>query len=726
MKSTIQIAIKGMTCVSCVARVEKAILKGPGVLSAQVNLANEKALVEFETQKINTQKILSLIIAVGYEAEIITHTNLSHTNDLNKEKWVLIFSILFSIPLIFPMLSPLIGVNIFIPAWVQFFLAFPVQFIIGARFYKSAWSAIKSLTGNMDLLVAIGTTSAFALSTYFMIKIYSGEMFHGSHLYFESSAVVITLILVGKFFEKKARFETTKSLRIIQDLLPKTARLKLGENYYKEIPASKIKPQDVIAVLPGEKIPVDGIITQGSTFINESMFTGESLPRQKNVGDQVICGPFNGDGPIEIKAINSVDHSMLSQIIKTVENSQVQKVPIQRLVDKISAWFVPIVILISFLTLILNGLFTGSWEQAIINSISVLVIACPCALGLATPTAIIVATGVAARFGILIKNVQVLESAHSVTTVVFDKTGTLTEGKPSLNRIVPFSNLTENEILSLTASVLQLSEHPLARAINNTAKEKNLKIQNATSAKSIIGKGFKAIIDNTLYLVGSKKFLLELNISDESLFEKVSETNSTGESISYLADLSSYKILASFSFKDSIKKSAYKACEDLNQMKIKTIILSGDNLNSVSLVARELKINEYHAELLPLEKTQHIEAIKSQGQVVAMAGDGVNDAPALSKADVGMCMATGADFSISTADITLMRGDPSLIPLALKISQKTYSKIRQNLFWAFAFNVTGIPLAALGYLNPILAGSAMALSSISVVSNSLLLKKVRS
>ena len=712
MQQSINLDIQGMTCASCVGRIEKYLKKDPSIIESSVNLATEKAKIVFDDKATNVDKIIDIVAKAGYEAKV--HNEESGEDKeraLHKEKLLIILSSLLTLPLALPMLFEPFGIDLMPPPLLQLILATPVQFFIGARFYKSALGAIKAKTGNMELLVAIGTSAAYGLSVYLLVKHFD----HHPHLYFEGSSVIITLVLLGKYFESKAKFQTTNAIRALRDLRPETATIKDGENE-KQIAIDKINLDDIVIVRPGERVAVDGIIIEGSTQIDESLITGESLPVEKVVNDKVIGGSINGDSKILVKVNALGSETMLSKIIRMVEDAQAEKAPIQRLVDKISSYFVPIVLVIATITLIITGLLTNDWELAIINSVAVLVIACPCALGLATPTSIMVGTGVAAKVGILIKDAVALERAHSVTAIAFDKTGTLTEGKPTLSSLDIFMN-DEATILKIIAALQSGSEHPLAKAVINYVESKKISYQPSIESKSITGKGIEGVVEGRRYILGSKKLL-----EDQSLAEKYEEN---GDTVSFLLDQDGKNILAVLSFRDEIKDGAKEMIEQLKQLDILSIMLTGDNQKSAKLVCDQLGISKYYAEIMPNDKSDIVNALKQQGHTVAMIGDGINDAPALAAADIGIAMSTGTDVAMQSAGITLMRGAPALIPASISISKATYTKIKQNLFWAFFYNIIGIPLAAFGYLSPMIAGAAMAFSSISVVTNSLLLKRWR-
>ncbi|HXH75636.1 MAG TPA: heavy metal translocating P-type ATPase [Bacteriovoracaceae bacterium] len=703
MKKTVDLDVRGMTCGSCVNRVEKALKKHEGIIESTVNLATEKARVSFEDTRLNVTSIIKFIEEAGYSAHLPASKR--EKISLHQERRLIYISTLLTIPLVLPMLLDPFGFHFMLPGWIQLFLAIPVQFYVGARFYKSAWGAVKSLTGNMELLVAVGTSAAFGLSLYLMPT--------QGHLYFEASSVVITLVLFGKYLESRAKQKTTAAIAALQELQPATARvLRAGKEI--EIAIGEVVLGDVIIVRPGERIAIDGEILQGDTQVDESLITGESLPVLKHKADKVIGGSMNGDGLIQVKVNTLGSETTLARIIRLVEDAQAVKAPIQRLVDKVSAYFVPAVLVIAISTLIITGLMSGEWETAIINAVAVLVIACPCALGLATPTSIMVGTGVAARAGILIKDAEALEVAHSVTTLAFDKTGTLTEGKPTLSRIVA-TNKNEVDVLKILAGIQSGSEHPLAHAVLNEASKRKLNFERATQVKSLAGKGVEALIGENKFVLGNKKVLED--------FKLKSDFADLGKTVSYLVQVEPPLLLGIVSFKDGIKAEAYGTIKRLKSLGIKTIMLSGDNKSAAEAVAGELGIDRVYAEVMPQDKSRIIQELKDQGEIVAMVGDGINDAPALATAHVGMAMSTGTDVAMHTSGITLMRGNPLLIPDALSISRKTYSKIKQNLFWAFIYNIIGIPLAASGYLSPAIAGAAMALSSVSVVTNSLMLKR---
>lgn len=712
--------VEDMSCASCVSRVEKAIKKVDGVIDVSVNLATEKATVKANSN-VNLATLMSAVDKAGYHAVKMTDQQ-THAKDTEKQAslWPIVASILFAIPFVLPMLLEPFGFHLMMPAWLQLILASIVQFGLGAKFYRSGFSALKAFTGNMDLLVAIGTSAAYGLSLYQLI---TG---HYDHLYFESSVVIITLILVGKWLESRAKHQTTQAIEALSALRPEVALVRQGDHEIN-LPISQVKVNDIVVIKPGERIPVDGIIMEGTSSSDESMLTGESFPVNKTVNDVVTGGTINGEGLIIVKTTAIQADSKLSKIIEMVESAQAKKAPIQRIVDRISAIFVPVILIIALITLLAWGIIYHDWQQALLHAVAVLVIACPCALGLATPTAIMVGTGVAARQGILIKDAEALETLHNVNTVAFDKTGTLTEGKPDLVEIDVVGTETPDQILSLAASMQAGSEHPLAKAILSKAK----KYDYAKNITSVTGSGVMATIDNTEYYLGSLRWMKSLNAYFVNMDDKIDELTGKGYTISFLAKQQaedSVVILALFGFADVIKPEARNAIDALHQLHVNTVMLTGDNQPAANYVGQQLNLDKVIAEVLPQDKANYIYQLQKESHTntnnqVAMVGDGINDAPALAAADIGIAMGTGTDVAMHTASITLMRGNLYLIADAIDISRRTYNKIKQNLFWAFFYNLIGIPLAAFGFLNPMIAGAAMALSSVSVVTNALLLKR---
>ncbi len=719
--------IEGMTCASCVARIEKALGKVAGVQTAAINLATEKARVDYDPALTSEGALITAIEKAGYSVEILekeaplaavkSSADSEKSENLRRQ---IIIAALLSLPLVAPMLLMPLGIDAMLPGWVQLVLATPVQFWLGLRFYKSAWKAIKARAGNMDLLVAIGTSAAYGLSVY---NLWRFEGHAAQHLYFEGAAVIITLVLLGKYLEARARQETSRAIKALEAIRPLTARVRKG-GIEKELPIGELRLQDLVIVRPGEKIPVDGEVIEGSSQVDEALISGESKALAKKVGDRVIGGAINGDGLLLVKTTALGAESTLARIVRLVENAQAAKAPIQRIVDQVSAWFVPAVLVIALITLLAWGLSRGNWEQAIINAVAVLVIACPCALGLATPTAILVGTGVAAKAGILIKDAEVLELAHGVTLVAFDKTGTLTEGRPRLVALQE-EGIKREDLLKTAAALQSGSEHPLAKAVLTAVAEEGLLFSPAEESQAIPGKGISGRVAGRKKILGTQRLLEEAGIGLGQLAEFAARYEKTGHTLSFVADLESKSVAGVLAFDDSVKPSAHGAVQALKKLGIKIAMMTGDNLGSAERVAKDLGIASFHAGVLPQQKSDLVEELKKTGEIVAMVGDGINDAPALASAQVGIAMSTGTDVAMATAGITLMRGNPLLIPDALAISKRTYSKIKQGLFWAFAYNALGIPLAALGYLSPIVAGGAMAFSSVSVVLSALTLRSWR-
>ena len=726
LDTELDIGIGGMTCASCVSRVEKALAKVPGVSTATVNLATETARIHFAPAEQMEAKLRRAVRDAGYEP-VAANTAIDAPD---ASPWAgfmpVAIGLALSAPLALPMVGDLFGKHWMLPAWVQFVLATPVQFILGARFYKAAWGAVKALTGNMDLLVAIGTTAGWLLSMWLWLTAEPDTMVH---LYFEGSAIVITLVLLGKWLETRAKRQTTSAIRALHALKPEIAHL-IGLDGEVDVPVAEVLVGDKLVVRPGERLPVDGVLLEGQSQVDESMLTGESVPVHKEPDSALTGGSINGDGRLvmQVKAVGS--ETVLSHIIRLVEDAQAAKAPIQRLVDQVSAVFVPVVLGIALVSL-LGWYFTGhSFELAVIRAVAVLIIACPCALGLATPTAIMAGTGVAAKYGMLIKDAQALELAHKVDVIAFDKTGTLTLGKPRLTAFV-LADATADEsfLLSAAASLQSGSEHPLARAVVDAAKARDLPLPSPDNVRAVPGRGSEGEVGTDSYLIGSLRWMQELNIDLGTLASKASELQQQGATVSAMAQRSTagLTLKALMAFGDELKPGAKEALALLRQRGIKTIMVSGDNRGAAEAMAHRLGLRpeegEVMAEVLPGDKAALIAKLKEGGHTVAMVGDGVNDAPALAAADVGMAMSNGTDVAMHAAGITLMRGDPVLVAAALDISDRTVAKIRQNLFWAFAYNVAGIPLAAFGFLNPVVAGAAMALSSVSVMGNALLLKR---
>ncbi|KVU95693.1 copper-transporting ATPase [Burkholderia ubonensis] len=750
----IELDIGGMTCASCAGRVEKALANVPGVTRASVNLATERATVH-GAAPLDPAALIAAVTAAGYRASRVaapagasgtpattgapagtkpdaakaakaTDADTRKRREAIRERNLVIAAALLSAPLIAPMFAAPFGVDAMLNGWLQLVLASLVQFGFGARFYRAAWHAIKARAGNMDLLVALGTSAAYGLSLWMLLR----DPMHPGHLYFEASAVIITLVRFGKWLEARAKRQTTEAIRALNALRPDRARI-VEHGVERDVPLAQVRVGTAVSIRPGERVPVDGRVVSGRSHIDESLITGESLPVAKDDGDPVTAGSINGEGALVVETTAIGAETTLARIIRLVESAQAEKAPIQRLVDRVSAVFVPAILGIAALTLI-GWLIAGAGaETAILNAVAVLVIACPCALGLATPAAIMAGTGVAARHGVLIKDAQALELAQRATVIAFDKTGTLTEGKPSVTAFDAVG-LPRDEALALAAAVQRHSDHPLARAVvaahhaDVAARGGATSAPVATDARAVAGRGVEARVAGRLLALGSTRWRDELGIAvPPALDARAAELERAGNTISWLMRADAPRApLALIAFGDTVKPGARDAIAALAARGVASVLVTGDNRGSAAAVAASLGIGEVHAQVLPDDKARVVAALKrTHDGIVAMVGDGINDAPALAAADVGIAMATGTDVAMHTAGITLMRGDPSLVADAIDISKRTYRKIQQNLFWAFVYNLVGVPLAALGWLNPVIAGAAMAFSSVSVVTNALLLRR---
>ncbi len=719
-----QLAISGMTCAACSSRLERVLARVPGVERAVVNLATEKATVTAPSGTVAFDDLVAAVKRAGFEAAPAVTAKAQREAQqrgierrARHELYRLILAALLTVPLALPMVLMPFGIDISPPGWLQLILASPVQFWLGWRFYDGAFKSLRGGGGNMDVLVALGTTAAWGLSTWVTL---GGDP--AGHLYFEASAMVITLVLFGKWMEGRAKRNAASAIRALMDLRPEIARVE-RDGVVVEVPAESVAPGETVIIRPGERVAVDGEILQGESQLDESLITGESLPVQRGPGDRVTGASVNGDGLLRIQATTVGAESTLSRIIRLVEDAQASKAPVQKLVDRISAIFVPVVVVIALFTFLGWWLLGDDLQTAFIASVSVLVIACPCALGLATPTAIMVGTGVAARLGVLIKDAQALEQAHRCNTVVFDKTGTLTEGRPSVERIEALDG-DPSALLGLIASIQQGSEHPLARAVMTYAETQGIELQNPEAFRSLPGRGVRAGVSGQIYWIGSRRLMQEQEVDIQPLMQEGDHLESQGHTLMWLAGGGqSPRLLGFISLRDPVKEGAIIAVSELKARSLRTVMLTGDNRHASDRVAAEVGIDHTVAEVLPEDKASQVEFLRQEGAVVAMVGDGVNDAPALAAADVGMAMGTGTDVAMHTAGITLMRGDPRLVSVALLISHATYNKIRQNLFWALIYNMIAIPMAVSGMLNPVIAGAAMAMSSVSVVSNSLLLRR---
>lgn len=720
-------AITGMTCTNCSARIEKALNKKEGVTNAYVNFATEKAVVSFDSNVMTTEAIEQVVAKAGYSAILDLAENQESLEKAQEKefktlKFQLILGTVLSLPMVIAMFAVMFKVDaawvhFLHNPWVQLLLTTPVQFYIGARFYKGTYLSLKNGSATMDVLIALGTTSAYLLSIYngFFSK-------PAGHLYFEASAVIITLILLGKYLEHLAKSRTNTALKQLLDLQPKTALVLDENNQPKEVPVEAIKINDLILIQPGRSIPVDAEVVSGYTSIDESMLTGESLPVEKNAGDMIYSGTMNSTGTLTAKVLKPSSDSTLSKIIKMVEDAQGSRAPIQKLADTISAYFVPTVIAIAIITWLITWLITKDSTLAVIHAVSVLVIACPCALGLATPTAIMVGTGLGARHGILIKNGEALETAATIDAVIVDKTGTLTEGKPVVTDFQTFTS-DDQTVLTVLSSLETFSEHPLAKAIVNYANEKEITAQSVEQFTSHTGFGISGNIDGKTYFVGAKRFMDQQNISVDAHIALIEQLESTGKTVMLLG--SEQQLVGLIAVADQVKATTAEAVKRLQDKGIQVYMMTGDNKRTALHIGSQVNLDESHifAEVLPEDKANYVKELQNKGLKVAMIGDGMNDAPALAQANIGIAMGTGTDIAMESADVTIMNGDLINVDRTLQLSKETMKKIRQNLFWAFLYNTVGIPFAAFGLLSPIIAGGAMAFSSVSVLTNSLLLNK---
>lgn len=733
----ITLDISGMSCAACVARVERAIRKVPGVAEVSVNLATERATVA--ARDVPADALVQAVARAGYEAAPVADRAQAPPGDERPaddraERLRVVAGAVLAVPLVAPMLLMPFGVHAMLPGWVQLLLAAPVQFWLGARFYAGAWRALRDGAANMDVLVALGTTAAFGLSVWNLIT-------GGGHLYFEASAAVIALVLLGKWLEGRARRGTGAALRALAALRPETARVRRG-GADQDVPAAALRRGDLLVIRPGERIAADGTVREGESTSDESLLTGESRPVPKTPGDPVTGGAVNGDGLLLVEVTGVGAESRLARIVRLVEGAQAAKAPIQRLVDRVAAVFVPAVLLVAAGTVLGWWLAGAGVETALINAVSVLVIACPCALGLATPTAVLAGTGAAARHGILIRDAEALERAGAVAAVAFDKTGTLTEGKPSVAAVLPAPGAAETEVLRLAAAVQAGSEHPLARAVTARALASGVRVPPASGLRALPGRGVRATVEGREVLLGSRRLMEEHGIGTGALDADAAASEAEGRTVSFLAEPG--RVLGLIAFADAPRPEAARAVAALRHRGIRTVMLTGDNRGAAEAVARRVGLDEAVSGVSPEDKAEAVARLRAHGPegglgggpengprrgpgagLVAMVGDGVNDAPALAAADLGIAMGSGTDVAMQAAGVTLMRPDLGLVPAALDVSRRTRAKIRQGLFWAFAYNALGIPLAAAGLLSPVVAGAAMALSSVSVVANALLLRRWR-
>ncbi|MFW0966501.1 MAG: heavy metal translocating P-type ATPase, partial [Thermacetogeniaceae bacterium] len=726
----VEIKIQGMNCAACVSRVEKKLQKINGVQEAVVNLATEKAVVKYLPAIVKPEDLAAAITGIGYKAQLQTDLaegtgKVSEPVELGQRKGLLIFSAFLSFPFLVIMLEHLFGLSL--PSWLtsyttQFLLATPVQFIAGFPFYKGAFTALRGGSANMDVLVALGTSAAYFYSLII------GLIDPHAHLYFEASAVLITLILLGKYLESMAKGRTSEAIRKLMGLQPKTARV-IRDGQEQEVNISEVAVGDLVVVRPGERIPVDGVVKEGYSSVDESMLTGESVPVDKQVGDLVTGATVNKYGSIKFEATQVGRDTVLAQIIRVVQEAQGSKAPIQRLADVVAGYFVPAVVVIALGTFALWFwvLDAGNLSRALINATAVLVIACPCAMGLATPTSIMVGTGRGAENGILIRGGEHLERAHRVNTVVLDKTGTITRGELEITDIITAEEFSgrKEKLLEWAAAAEKLSEHPVAEAIVEGVQNRlpGLSLPDPQEFSAVPGKGVKAVIDDRVIFLGNRRYLQEQEVNVESLLPALERLESEGKTTILMAvDQSPAAVLG---VADTVKEHAAEAVQELKRIGIDVWMLTGDNKRTATAIAQQVGIEHVMAEVLPEEKADQVKMLRDKGLIVAMVGDGINDAPALATADVGIAMGTGTDIAMEAADITLIGGDLRAIATAVKLSKATLRNIKQNLFWAFFYNMIGIPVAAAGFLSPVVAGGAMALSSVFVVSNALRLKRVR-
>ncbi|MDF2986134.1 MAG: copper-translocating P-type ATPase [Eubacterium sp.] len=728
-QNKVELKITGMSCAACSAKIERRLGKMEGVSSAAVNLATEKANIEFDSSIVKVSDIINVVGNLGYKAEKIEDLSqdrekAQREKEIKKLRTELITSAVLSSPLILAMVLSLLKIDVAFlhNQYFQLVIATPVQFIIGWRFYKNAYHALKAKSANMDVLIAMGTSAAYFFSIYnaFFVPAKPGVMM--KELYFEAGAVIITLILLGKYFEAVAKGKTSEAIKKLMGLQAKTARV-VRNGAEEDIPVEEVEVGYIVVVRPGEKIPVDGKIIEGNSSIDESMLTGESLPVEKKIGDPVIGATINKFGTFKFEATKIGKDTALSQIIKMVEDAQGSKAPIQKIADQVSGIFVPVVIGIALLTFLIWYFVAGDFTAAIVSAVSVLVIACPCALGLATPTAIMVGTGKGAENGILIKGGEHLERAYKLNSIVLDKTGTITKGKPEVTDVVSLKQLEKEELLRIAAIAEKNSEHPLGAAIYEKGKADFGGIPDPDGFEAIPGRGIKAKIGDREVYIGTRKLLKEKGIDTDIIENTIAGFEDEGKTAMLMAI--NNEVEAVIAVADTVKENSREAIEDLLKMGIEVYMLTGDNKRTAAAIAKQVGIKNVLAEVLPENKAEEVEKLKKQGKIVGMVGDGINDAPALATADIGMAIGTGTDVAIEAADITLMRGDLRSIPTAIKLSKKTMNKIKQNLFWAFIYNIIGIPFAALGLLSPIIAGGAMAFSSVSVVTNSLSLKRFK-
>jgi Cu+-exporting ATPase len=720
----VELRLKGMTCAACAARLEKALNRLDGVVKASVNFAMGNATVEYNASQVTVGDMIKAVQRAGYDAEEKTRED-GDTEKKEREREIrhlrglFVISAVLSFPLLAAMVFHLIGspIEILHNPWVQMLLATPVQFVVGYRFYKGAYHALKGGGANMDVLVSIGTTAAYLYSVY--NGFFAGD---SMNLYFEASAIVITLIMLGKYLEAVAKGKTSEAIKKLMGIRAKTARV-VRDDREEDIPVEDVVIGDIVVVRPGEKVPVDGEIIEGRSAVDESMLTGESIPVEKNPGDTVIGATINKTGSFKFRATNVGRDTVLSQIVRMVEEAQESKAPVQKLADRISGVFVPVVMVIALISLFLWWLVGKDLNAGIINAVAVLVIACPCALGLATPTSVMVGTGKGAENGILIKGGEYLQRAHEIDALILDKTGTITKGKPELTDVVSTGGISEEEVLRFAAITERGSEHPLGEAIVKGARERGIVLTDSSEFEAVPGHGVVALIDGKRVLLGNRRLMQKEGVSLGDAEQVLSRLETEGKTAMLMAVEGS--LAGVLAVADTVKENSKKAVEELKGMGIDIYMITGDNKTTAEAIARQVGIKNVLAEVLPEHKAEEVMKLRKAGRVTGMVGDGINDAPALAAADVGFAIGTGTDVAMEAADITLMGGDLMGIVLAIRLSRATMRNIKQNLFWAFAYNSVGIPFAAMGFLSPVIAGAAMAFSSVSVVSNALRLKRVK-
>lgn len=728
IKDKTDFKISGMSCAACANRIEKGLRELPGIYNAAVNFAAEKASVEYNPGEITISQIQEKVKKLGYEAHNIADTNeidrekKAREAEISSQRFRLILAATLSFPLLWAMVLHFFGImgpigDILMNPYLQLALATPVQFGAGWQFYRGAFTALRNGSANMDVLVALGTSAAYFFSIANVLR-------SAPDLYFETSAILITLIILGKLLEARAKGRTSEAIKKLIGLQAKTARV-VRDGGEKDIPVEEVLRGDVIVVRPGEKIPTDGILVEGNSAVDESMLTGESIPVDKKIGDQVIGATINKFGTFKFKATKVGKDTALAQIIQVVEEAQGSKAPIQRFADVVSGYFVPAVIGIAVITFLVWYFVVdpGNFARALINFTAVLVIACPCALGLATPTSIMVGTGKGAESGILIKGAEHLENAHRITTIVLDKTGTITKGEPEVTNIVTLGAITESELASLAVSAEKKSEHPLGQAVVKYADGKGISADEPDFFAAVPGHGVKAVIKSKQIIIGTRKLMRDEGINIEDSLQRIEELETQGKTVMLMAIDGA--IAGLIAVADTVKEFSAQAVSELQTMGIEVWMITGDNERTAKAIATQVGIVDVLSEVLPENKAEKVKALKQEGKTVGMVGDGINDAPALATADVGFAIGTGTDVAIEAADITLMRGDLRGIVAAIKLSRATMRNIKQNLFWALFYNALGIPIAAAGFLSPVVAGAAMAFSSVSVVTNALRLKRFR-